>query len=77
MSGAELSIRACLDAISDRLTDAAAIARAAVACAEAGSEREGLRIAMSLDALLHEAVTLHGAAALIGRVQRKEIVPSG
>lgn len=78
MSGAELSIRACLDAISTRLSDAAAIAKAAVVCAESGSEREGLRIAMDLDELLHEAVTLHGAAALIGRAQRKEaIVPPG
>ena len=72
MSAAELSIRACLDAISARLTDAAAVAKAAVACAESGSEREGLRIVMDLDELLHEAVTLHSAAALIGRAQRKE-----
>lgn len=76
MSAAELSIRACLDAISARLSEAAAIAKAAVVCAESGSEREDLRIAMGLDALLHEAVTLHGAAAPIGRVQRREMTAS-
>jgi hypothetical protein len=72
MSVAGLSITACLSEISLRLTDAAAIARAAVTCAESGSEREALRIAMDLDELLHEAETLHGAVTLIGRMSRKE-----
>ena len=66
------SIKECLDEISVRLTDAAAIAKAAVVCAESGSEREGLRIAMDLDELLHEVRSLHGAALLFGRLQRKE-----
>lgn len=61
MSGTGLSVRACLDEISERLTDAAAIAKAAVTCAESGSEREALRIAMDLDELLSDAATLHGA----------------
>ncbi len=72
MSVAGLSITACLSEISLRLTDAAAIACAAVTCAESGSEREALRIAMDLDELLHEAETLHGAVTLIGRMRRKE-----
>ena len=70
MSGSGLSIRGCLDEISERLTDAAAIAKAAVSCAESGSEREALRIAMDLDKLLNEASTLHGAVCLIGRMSR-------
>jgi hypothetical protein len=45
---AELSITSGLQEISRRLTDAAAIAKGAVACAEGGSERETLRIAMDL-----------------------------
>ena len=70
MSGPGLSITTCLAEISKRLTDAAAIAKAAVVCAESGSEREALRIAMDLDELLSEAGTLHGAVCLIGRMSR-------
>ena len=43
-----------------------------VVCAESGSEREALRIAMDLDELLNEASTLHGAVCLVGRMNRKE-----
>ena len=46
---AGLSIPVCLDEISQRLTDAAAVAKAAVACVAAGSEREAVRIALDLD----------------------------
>ena len=70
MSDAVLSIRACLGEISERLTDAAAIAKAALVCAESGSDREALKIAMDLDELLNEASTLHGAVCLIGRMTR-------
>ena len=76
MSGSGLSIRACLGEISERLTDAAAIAKAAVTCAESGSEREALRIAMDLDELLNEASTLHGAVCLIGRMSREPSAPA-
>lgn len=72
MSMDGLSVTRCLGEISSRLTDAAAIARAALACAEAGSEREALRIAMELDEHLFEAKTLHGAVIMIGRLQRDE-----
>lgn len=70
MNASGLSITACLAEISCRLTDAAAIARAALSCAEAGLEREAVRIATKLDTLMHEAETLHGAVCLIGRLQR-------
>lgn len=66
-----VNVRVCLDEISTRLSDAAAIARAAVTCADSGSEREALRIAMDLDELLHEVTTLHGAMVLFGRMQRR------
>ena len=39
----ELSITTGLREINERLTDAAAIAKASVACDESGSEREALR----------------------------------
>lgn len=70
MGRLQVSIGGCLAEISGRLTDAAAIAKAAVVCAESGSDREALRIAMDLDELLHEAQTLHGAVILIGRLDR-------
>ena len=63
-----LSLVACLSAITARLGDASALARAALVCAEAGSEREALRIVLDLDALLYEATTLHAALCLIGRL---------
>ena len=68
MNGSGLSITALFAEISSRLTDAAAVAKAALVCAEAGSEREAVRIAMDLDTLLHEAGTLHGAVCLIARL---------
>ena len=71
MGTVAVNVRVCLDEISTRLSDTAAIARAAVTCAESGSEREAMRIAMYLDELLHEVTTLHGAMALFGRMQRR------
>lgn len=68
MIAPSLSIVTCLHEISTRLTAAAAVSKAAVTCAEAGSEREALRIALDLDTLLHEATTLHGALCLVGRM---------
>lgn len=67
-----LSITTGLRELSTRLADASAILKAAVVCAESGSERQALRIAMDIDEVLHEAQTLHGAICLIGRMQRKE-----
>lgn len=68
-----LSVTACLAEISGRLTDAAAVAKAALTCAEAGSEREAVRIAMDLDTLLHEAETLHAAVCLLSRLRRVDL----
>ncbi|GLS42569.1 hypothetical protein [Methylobacterium brachythecii] len=70
MSRPGLSITACLNEISDRLNEAAAVAKAALVCAEAGAEREAIRIAMDLDVPLSEANMLHAAACLIGRIER-------
>lgn len=70
MSDSPLSITACLSEISARLSEAAAVAKAALACTEAGAEREGLRIAMDLDVPLSEVGTLHAAVCLVGRLQR-------
>ena len=74
MAAAGLSVTECLRAISDRMGEGAALAKAALVCAESGSEREAVRIAFDLDKLLHEAATLHGAMALIGRMERARAV---
>ena len=68
-----MDITTCLEALSTRLVDAAAIGKAAVTCAQSGSEREAVRIAMDLDGLLNEAQTLHGAVCLLGRMDRERI----
>lgn len=72
MSMTSLSVTAGIAAVSTRLTDAAAIAKAALVCAESGSEHEAVRILLDLDELLGEATTLHGAICLLGRLQRRE-----
>jgi hypothetical protein len=71
MSTDGLSVAMCLNEISARLTHATAIVRAAVTCAENGSEREALRIALDIDERLHEAQTLHAAMILVGRIRRQ------
>ncbi len=67
-----MDITTCLEALSTRLDDAAAVAQAAVTCAKSGSEHEAVGIALQLDGLLNEAQTLHGAVCLIGRMTRRE-----
>ena len=67
MAQGGVDITACLEALSQRLVDAAAIAQAAVTCARSGSQREAVGISMQLDLLLGEAQTLHGAVCLLSR----------
>lgn len=67
---ANLNITEGLREIATRLTDAAAIAKAAVTCAESGSEREAVRLSLDLDELLGEAETLHRAVTLLNRMER-------
>jgi hypothetical protein len=71
MSGTDLTITGCLKETSVRLTDAAAVAKAAVVCSEGGGA-EAVRISMDLDELLNEANTLHGAVTLLHRLRRRE-----
>jgi hypothetical protein len=65
-----ISITGCLCEIRDRLTDAAAVAKAAVTCAESGSEHEAVRIVLELDEMLHEASTLLNEVTLLNRMRR-------
>ncbi|MCJ2020426.1 hypothetical protein MKK84_23845 [Methylobacterium sp. E-065] len=72
-SEAGLSVTAAQAAISARLTEASALAKAALVCAHAGYEREAVRIVLDPDVPLSEAQTLHGASCLIGRINRKAV----
>ena len=54
--------------ISGRLTEAAAIAKAAVCCAENGAEGRALKIALDLEEPLREANTLLNAVSLMQRI---------
>ena len=68
MSTAGLTTTGCLRETSNRLTDAAAIARAAVKGPKSGSEWEPVRVATDLDEILSETTALHGAVCLLGRM---------
>ena len=60
-------MKAFLREIVSRLKDAAAVAEAALVCAEKGAEREALGIAFEIDQAIHEASVLHGAMVAIRR----------
>lgn len=68
----EITIMGCLRDIRSRLVDAAAIAKAAVVCAESGSEDRAVRIALDLEELVHEANTLLNAVSLVQRMRAGE-----
>jgi len=61
------AIGVCLTEIHSRLSEAARIAKAAEACASAGSIAEGISVSMDIEQLIHEAGQLHGAASLLRR----------
>ncbi len=65
------AIKACLTEIHSRLNDAAQIAKAAEACAMAGSIAEGVTVSMDIEQLIYEAGRLHDAASLLNRLSRE------
>lgn len=67
----EAAIKTILTAIHDRTNDAARIARAAQACADAGSVDEAITISMEIEQLLYEAGRLQDAASLLNRLTRQ------
>jgi hypothetical protein len=62
------AIKACLTEIHSRLSEAARIAKAAEACAAAGSVGEGVTVSMDIEQLIYEAGRLHDAASLLKRL---------
>ena len=64
------AIKACLTEIHSRLSEAARIAKAAEACASAGSIAEGISVSMDIEQLIYEAGRLHDAASLLNRLSQ-------
>jgi hypothetical protein len=66
----EPAIKCILTEIADRLADAARIARAAEACALAGSIGEGVTVSIDIEQILYEAGRLQDAASLLNRLSQ-------
>ena len=64
------AIKAFLGEIYSRLSEAARIAKAAEACASAGSVAEGARVSIDIEQLIYEAGRLQDAAPLLNRLSR-------
>jgi hypothetical protein len=67
----EPAIRILLTEIHARLSEAARIAKAAEACALAGSVAEGVTVSMDIEQLIYESGRLQDAASLLNRLSRE------
>ena len=67
----EPAIRILLSEIHSKLNEAARIAKAAEACAQAGSISAGVTISMDIEQLIYEAGRLQDAASLLNRLSRE------
>lgn len=66
-AAAQQAIAMMLAAIQIRLEEAARIARAATACAQAGSVNEGVTLALDIEQGIHEASRLLDATSFLNR----------
>lgn len=64
----EVTIKAYLKEMRGRLDQAAGIARAAEACAEAGNIPKAVEIALDLEQILYEVNTFLNAASMMHRI---------
>jgi hypothetical protein len=67
----EKAITIILTEIHLRLDEAAQIAKAAEACALAGSVVEGVTVSMEIEQIIYEASRLQDAASLLNRISRE------
>jgi hypothetical protein len=67
----EKAIMIILTEIHLRLDQAARIAKAAEACAVAGSVAEGVTVSMDIEQIIYEAGRLQDAASLLNRLSRE------
>jgi hypothetical protein len=63
------TMKICFGEIHAKLSEAMQIARAAEACAKAGSLDQGVEISMDMDQLLYDAGRLHDAIFLMNRIK--------
>ncbi len=68
---AETAIKVYLKEIYSRLEEAASIAKAADACAEAGNADKGVHVALDIEQLVYEATRLLDAASLLNRLAKE------
>jgi hypothetical protein len=68
---AETTITIILTEIHLRLDEAAHIAKAAEACALAGSITEGVTVSMDIEQIIYETGRLQDAASLLNRLSRE------
>ena len=64
----EPAIKLLLSEIHTRLAEATRIAKAAEACALAGSIAEGVSVSMDIEQLIYDADRLQAAASLLNRL---------
>jgi hypothetical protein len=67
----EPAIKIILSEIHAKLEEAAQIAKAAEACALAGSVAEGVLVSMDIEQIIYEAGRLQDAASLLNRLSRE------
>jgi hypothetical protein len=67
----EPAIRIVLAEIHSKLNEATRIAKAAEACALAGTVAEGVTVSMDIEQLVYEAGRLQDAASLLNRLSRE------
>jgi hypothetical protein len=67
----EPAIKSIISEIRARLSEAARIARAAEACALAGSIAEGVAVSMDIEQRVYEAERLQDAASLLNRLSQE------
>jgi hypothetical protein len=66
----QITIRAYLAEMRQRLDEAASIAKAAHACADAGNIEKAVEIALDVEQLMYEVNTFLNAASLINRISK-------
>ena len=67
----EAAIKGIISELRAKLTEATRIAKAAEACALAGSVAEGVSVSMDIEQLIYEAGRLHDAASLLNRLSQE------
>ncbi len=66
-------IKIILKEISKRTNEAAQIAKAALACAEAGSVNEASTLSMDIEQVIFEAGRLQDAVSLLNRLSKESL----